>query len=121
VVAEHIAALNVCDVDRLMAQFPDSIHILFPGGVTVEGRADVRDLFEGFCLPFPGGLDGLEFTLLDTRKVNKTINAVWMADACFLDEPYFGATAYETRGGLLAAEVTTFDTELATNDGTGCG
>ena len=62
VVAEHLDALNDCDVDRLMAQYPDGIQILLPGGVTVAGRDEVRALFEGFCLPFPAGLAGLKFT-----------------------------------------------------------
>src|SRR3990172_7122990 len=46
VVAERLDALNACDVDRLMAQYPDEIKILLPGGVTVEGRDDVRALFQ---------------------------------------------------------------------------
>ena len=62
VVAEHIDALNNCDVDRLMAQYPETVAILLPGGVTSEGRTEVRALFEGFCLPYPAGLRGLHFT-----------------------------------------------------------
>ena len=113
---EHIDALNACDVDRLMAQYPESIHIVLPGGVTVEGRDDVRDLFEGFCLPYPDGLRGLTFTEVDSWKVHKTINMQWSADACFLAEPYLGADAYETWSGLMAAQVTTFDgAELVEN------
>jgi hypothetical protein len=53
VVNEHIDALNNCDVDRLMAQYPPKIHIVLPGGVTVEGRDDVRDLFEGSACRSP--------------------------------------------------------------------
>lgn len=109
VVAEHLDALNACDVDRLMAQYPDGINILLPGGVTVEGRDDVRALFEGFCQPFPTGLAGLQFTELSSSKVQKTVNAQWKAEACFLAEPYLGADAYETWSGLMAAQVTTFD------------
>jgi hypothetical protein len=33
----------------------------------------------------------------------------WRADAPFLAEPYRGADAYETKDGLMAAQVTTFD------------
>jgi hypothetical protein len=109
VTAEHIDALNNCDVDRLMAQYPDRVQILLPGGVTVEGRDDVRALFEGFCLPFPDGLAGLQFTELSSGKVHKTLNVQWKAEACFLAEPYLGADAYETWAGLMAAQVTTFD------------
>ena len=116
VVAEHIDALNNCDVDRLMAQYPEDVQILLPGGITVEGRADVRALFEGFCQPFPAGLAGLTFTELSSAKVHKTVNTQWKAEACFLAEPYLGADAYETWAGLMAAQVTTFDgAELAIN------
>ncbi len=117
VVAEHIDALNNCDVDRLMAQYPETIEILLPGGVTVAGRDDVRDLFEGFCLPYAeGGLNGLTFTELSRGTVHKTLNVQWSADACFLAEPYLGADAYETWSGLMAAQVTTFDgAELVEN------
>lgn len=118
---EHIDALNDCDVDRLMAQYPESIHIILPGGATVEGRADVLALFEGFCLPYEwgvgddgewtniGGLNGLTFTEVDSWKVHKTINMQWSADADFLCHPYLGADAYETWSGLMAAQVTTFN------------
>jgi phosphotriesterase-related protein len=116
VVDEHIDALNNCDVDRLMAQYPETIHILLPGGVTVEGREAVRELFDGFCQPYPDGLAGLQFTEVDTWTVGKTLNVQWEADACFLAEPYLGADAYETHAGLMAAQVTTFDgTELVEN------
>jgi hypothetical protein len=116
VVAEHIDALNNCDVDRLMAQYPDTIHIILPGGVTVEGRDAVLDLFEGFCMPYPDGLNGLQFTEVESWKVHKTLNVQWSADACFLAEPYLGADAYETWSGLMAAQVTTFDgAELVEN------
>lgn len=114
---EHIDALNACDVDRLMAQYPEDIHIVLPGGVDVEGREEVQALFEGFCLPFPDGLAGLQFTEIKHWKVHKTINMQWSADACFLEEPYLGADAYETWSGLMAAQVTTFDgAELVIND-----
>jgi phosphotriesterase-related protein len=116
VVDEHIRALNACDVDALMAQYPETIHILLPGGVTVEGREDVRALFEGFCQPYPAGLAGLQFTPLESWKVGKTLNVQWKAEACFLAEPYLGADAYETHAGLMAAQVSTFDgAELVEN------
>jgi phosphotriesterase-related protein len=120
VVEEHIAALNACDVDRLMAQYPPGIHIVLPGGVAVEGRQAVRELFEGFCQPFPDGLAGLQFTEVTSWSVHGTVNMVWSADADFLCEPYLGADAYETWSGLMAAQVTTFDgAELVTVDENG--
>ena len=38
-----------------------------------------------------------------------TINVQWTATASFLAEPYKGADAYETKDGLMWAQVTTFD------------
>ena len=115
---EHIDALNNCDVDRLMAQYPESIEILLPGGATVAGRVAVQELFEGFCLPYEwsdaegtnvGGLNGLTFTEVSQGTVHKTVNMQWSADADFLCDPYLGADAYETWSGLMAAQVTTFN------------
>ena len=110
VVAEHVDALNKCNVDRLMAQYPKTVAILFPGGVTVEGRTDVRALFEGFCKsPAAGGLNGIQFAAIKSWTVGKTVNVQWVATAPFLAAPYYGADAYETHDGLLGAQVTTFN------------
>lgn len=110
VVAEHVDALNTCNVDRLMAQYPKTVAILLPGGVTVEGRTDVRALFQGFCQPFgAGGLNGIQFTAIKSWTIGKTVNIQWVATAPFLAAPYYGADAYVTHKGLLAAQVTTFD------------
>jgi hypothetical protein len=109
-VAEHVDALNKCDVDRLMAQYPKSVAILFPGGVTVEGRPDVRSLFEGVCKPpAAGGLNGIQFAAVKSWTVGKTVNVQWVATAPFLAAPYYGADAYVTHDGLLQAQVTTFN------------
>ena len=105
VVAEHVDALNKCNVDRLMAQYPKTVAILLPGGVTVEGRTDVRALFEGFC----AGLNGITFVAIKSWTIGKTVNVQWVATAPFLAAPYYGADAYVTHKGLLAAQVTTFD------------
>ena len=109
VVAEHLDALNDCDVDRLMAQYPETVAILLPAGVTSEGRTEVRALFEGFCQPYPAGLNGLQFTEVKSWTVGKTVNVQWVANAPFLAEPYYGADAYVTKNGLMGAQVTTFD------------
>ena len=109
VVAEHLDALNDCDVDRLMAQYPETVVILLPAGVTSEGRTEVRALFEGFCLPYPAGLKGLQFTEVNSWTVGKTVNVQWVANAPFLAAPYYGADAYVTKNGLMGAQVTTFD------------
>src|SRR6266511_5058165 len=74
VVAEHIDALNNCDVDRLMAQYPETVAILLPGGVTSEGRTEVRALFEGVCLSYPAGVNGLLFIVVNSWTVGRTVN-----------------------------------------------
>ena len=109
VVAEHLAALNACDWNRLMAQYPPSVHFFLPGGMVVIGRQAVGELFLGFCKSrAEGGSLGLIFTPQQTFKVGKTINTQWSAEASFLTEPYLGADAYVTKGGLMYAQVTTF-------------
>jgi ketosteroid isomerase-like protein len=110
VVAEHISALNACNVNRLMAQYPSNIVIITPGGGTYEGRRAVRALFDGFCKPHAeGGLRGIKFSEIKSWKVGETINTQWVATAPWLAKPYRGADAYETHDGLMVAQVTTFD------------
>jgi len=109
VVAEHIAALNACDWNRLMAQYPPDVHFFLPGGVVVVGREAVGELFTGFCKDrAEGGNKGLIFMAEQTFQVGHTINVQWRADASFLTESYLGADAYVTKGGLMYAQVTTF-------------
>jgi len=113
VVNEHLEALNDCDVDRLMAQYPDSVVLVLPGGITIQGRENARALFEGLCTPFPNGLEGIQFTELSSWTVGKTVIVQWRADAPFDDPficgPYLGADTFVTKNGLLAAQVATFD------------
>jgi hypothetical protein len=52
---------------------------------------------------------GLQFTAESSFMVGNTLNVMWRAEADFLAEPYKGSDAYVTRGGLMAAQVTTFD------------
>jgi hypothetical protein len=109
VVAEHLAALNACDWNRLMAQYPPEVHFFLPGGTVVIGREAVGELFTGFCKDrSEGGNKGLIFTPQQTFQVGHTINVQWSADASFLTEPYLGADAYVTKAGLMYAQVTTF-------------
>jgi ketosteroid isomerase-like protein len=109
VIDEHLDALNKCDWNRLMAQYPNDVEIHLPDGQIVKGRQKVGDLFTGFCKPRPDGLKGLKFTTESAFKVGNTLNVMWRAEADFLTEPYKGSDAYVTRGGLMAAQVTTFD------------
>jgi hypothetical protein len=109
VVAEHLAAINACDWNRLMAQYPEDVEIFLPGGQVAKGRAAVGELFRGFVKPAKeGGLCGLKFDTEHTFVVGDTINVQWRATAPFLAEPYLGADAYETKNGLMQAQVTTF-------------
>jgi hypothetical protein len=110
VVDEHLAAINACDWTRLMAQYPNDVEFFLPAGQLVRGRAAVGDLFRNFVKPVrDGGLCGLTFTVEHTFTVGDTINVQWVANASFLLEPYRGADAYETKNGLMQAQVTTFD------------
>jgi hypothetical protein len=109
VVAEHLAALNACDWNRLMAQYPPSVHFFLPGGTVVVGRKAVGQLFVGFCKSrAQGGNKGLVFTPQQSFQVEDTISVQWSADASFLKRPYLGADAYITKRGLMYAQVTTF-------------
>ena len=110
VVNEHVAALNACDWNRLMAQYPEDAELFFPGGQVVKGRQAIGELFRGFVKPHAeGGLCGLTFTAEQTVVVGSTINAQWRAAAPFLTAPYLGADAYGTKDGLMQVQVTTFD------------
>jgi hypothetical protein len=109
VLDEHLAALNVCDWNRLLAQYPDDAEIHLDNGNVVVGRAAIGDLFAGFCKPASeGGLIGITFTAERSFTVGDTLSVQWVADAPFLAEPYRGSDAYVTRDGLMAAMVSTF-------------
>jgi ketosteroid isomerase-like protein len=108
VVKEHLAALNACDWNRLMAQYPPSMHFFLPGGVVDIGRASVGKLFAGFCKTrAQKGFKGIKFTSHIVQTVGDTISVQWVATAPFM-KPYKGADAYITKNGLMYAQVTTF-------------
>ena len=110
VVNEHVAALNACDWNRLMAQYPEDAELFFPGGQVIKGRQAIGDLFRDFVKPHAqGGLCGLTFTAEQTLTVGTTLNVQWRATAPFLSAPYLGADAYGTKDGLMQGQVTTFD------------
>jgi hypothetical protein len=109
VVDEHLDAINKCDWNRLMAQYPDNVEFFLPRGEVVRGRQAVGDLFRDFVKPAKdGGLCGLNFVTEHAFTVDGTINVQWVANADFLAEPYKGADAYVTKDGLMWAQVTTF-------------
>jgi hypothetical protein len=110
VVDEHLDALNKCDWNRLMAQYPPEVEFQLPNGVWIKGREKIGELFAGFCKPHSdGGFRGLTFRPLEVYTVDGTVSVTWEATADFLDKPYRGADAYITKDGLMYAQVTTFN------------
>ena len=110
VLDEHFAALNKCDWNRLLAQYPDDAQINLPNGTVVKGRAAIGDMFAGFCKePKDGGLNGIQFAVEQSTTIGDTFATQWVATAPFLAEPYKGSDAYITHDGFMQAMVTTFD------------
>jgi hypothetical protein len=110
VVEEHIAALNACDWNRMMAQYADDIEFLSKDGGIVKGRQAIGDMFHKALMPpAKGGQCGMKFIAERIRVVGGTVNVTWRAEAPFFAAPYRGSEAFETRDGLLAAQVTTWD------------
>jgi hypothetical protein len=112
VVDEHLDALNECDWNRLMAQYPADVQVFLPGGVVINGREELGKVFATLVKPFTeGGLCGVQFERVHTFTVENTENVQWRATSEHLAEPYLGADAYVTRNGLMQAMVTTFQPE----------
>ena len=110
VLAEHLDALNHCDWNRLLAQYPDDFQMNLPGGQIVKGREAAGKVFAGFCKdPKEGGLKGITFTAEDSVKIGNVFATQWVATAPFLAEPYKGSDAYIIENGYLRAMVSTFD------------
>jgi hypothetical protein len=110
VLDEHFAALNACDWDRLLAQYPEDAQIHLGNGTIIKGRAAIGDLFAGFCKdPKDGGLKGLQFAPEHSVQIVGTFATQWVATAPFLAEPYRGSDAYITHDGYMKAMVSTFD------------
>ena len=77
VLDEHMDALNHCDWNRIVAQYPDDAQINLPGGAVVAGRKAIGEMFAGFCKDSKdGGLKGINFkvehstTIGDTSRLN---------------------------------------------------
>jgi ketosteroid isomerase-like protein len=110
VIAEHVAALNACDWNRMMAQYDDNIAFLSKDGSIVKGRAAIGKLFQGALQPpAKGGQCGMTLTPEQTIVVGDTVNVIWRAEAPFFAAPYKGSEAFETKNGLLVLQVTTWD------------
>jgi hypothetical protein len=110
VIAEHIAALNACDWNRMMAQYDDDIKFLSKDGGIVEGRAAIGQMFKkALQPPSGGGQCGMKLIPERTVVVGDTVNVIWRVEAPFFAAPYRGSEAFETRNGLLVLQVTTWD------------
>jgi hypothetical protein len=110
VIAEHIAALNACDWNRMMAQYDDDTEFLSKDGGIVKGRAAIGEMFKkALQPPSGGGQCGMKLIPEHTVVVGDTVNVVWRVEAPFFAEPYRGSEAFETRNGLLVLQVTTWD------------
>ena len=110
VVLEHLAGLNTCNYDRLMAIYPENVHLFLPGGTVIKGREKVAEIYRTTVKPFKdGGACGLKFEAEQTFTVGETVNVQWRASASFLALPYRGVEAYVTKDGLMWAQVTTYD------------
>src|ERR1700730_2929742 len=62
VLDEHLDALNKCDWNRLVAQYPEDAQINLPGGTIAKGRAAIGELFAGLWRGTTEcGLTGIHF------------------------------------------------------------
>jgi hypothetical protein len=110
VIAEHVAALNACDWNRMMAQYDDDIVFLSKDGGIVQGRDAIGKMFQQALKgPKDGGQCGMTLIPEKTFVRGNTVNVVWRVEAPFFAAPYRGSEAFETRNGLLVAQVTTWD------------
>ena len=110
VVSEHVAALNACDWNRMMAQYDDDMVFFSKDGGMVRGREAIGQMFQKVLMPpSKGGQCGMKMIPEQIIVVGNTVNVVWRMEAPFFAEPYRGSEAFETRNGLLAAQVTTWD------------
>ena len=110
VLDEHMDALNHCDWNRIVAQYPENAQINLPGGAIVAGRKAIGEMFAGFCKEAKdGGLKGINFKVEHSSQIGDTFATQWIASADFLAEPYRGSDAYITKDGMMQAMVSTFD------------
>jgi hypothetical protein len=74
VLDEHLDALNKCDWNRIMAQFPDDVEFMLPNGAWIKGRTAVGNMFVGFCKDHKdGGFRGATFLPEESASVGDTI------------------------------------------------
>src|SRR5882757_8178685 len=76
-------------------------------GTIITGRKAIGELFAGLCKdPKDGGLNGINFKVVQSTLIGGTFATHWVASAPFLAEPYKGSDAYITNDGLMQAMVT---------------
>src|ERR1700731_1155602 len=110
VLDEHLDALNKCDWNRSLAQYPDDAQIHVLNGTVITGRKAIGDLFAGFCKDSKdGGLNGINFKVVQSTLIGNTFATHWVATAPFLAEPYNGSDAFITKDGFFQSMGTTFD------------
>jgi hypothetical protein len=110
VLAEHISALNACDWNRMMAQYDDDMVFLSKDGGIVQGRQAIGEMFKkALQPPAKGGQCGMKMIVEKSFVVGNNVNVIMRAEAPFFAEPYRLSEVFETRNGLLAAQVTTWD------------
>jgi hypothetical protein len=105
VVDAHLAGLNACNFDALMAIYPSEVHLFLRGGQVVNGRDAVAAIYRQTVKPFKdGGVCGLKFEADATFTVDGTVNVQWRATSAeLLIEPYLGADAHVTKNGMMWA------------------
>ena len=78
VLDEHLDALNKCDWNRLLAQYPDDAQIHVLNGTVITGRKAIGDLFVGFCKDSKdGGLKGINFKVVQSTLIGNTFATHW--------------------------------------------
>src|ERR1700721_162474 len=78
VLDEHMDALNHCDWNRIVAQYPDNAQINLPGGAVVAGRKAIGEMFAGFCKDSKdGGVKGIIFKVENSTRKGTTFAPQW--------------------------------------------
>lgn len=105
----HFKQLNMCSVQGLKNERTKDTQLFF-GNTHIKGEKEVDQVFSDFCQPLQnGGLAGLNFTEQTAFVVGNVISVLWVADAPFLAEPYYGSDAYVTCGNKMLTIVSSFD------------
>jgi hypothetical protein len=77
VLDEHLDALNKCDWNRPVAQYPEDAQIHVPNGTVISGRKAIGELFAGFCKdPKDGGLKGISFKVVQSTLFGERLRRI---------------------------------------------